>query len=111
MEERRHYARLSSHLQMHYTVLGTGQRAASQTRDAGGGGVCFFTDQKFERGTMMEIVIEFPERTLTFTGTVVWSGEVLVRDEGSDCPPFQTGVKFVTITPHDLTFVIEHCAS
>ena len=111
MDDRRRYGRLSDRLPMHYSVLGTGERMASETRDTSTGGVCFFTDKQMERGTVMQLVLTFPGRTLTFTGEVVWSGEVLVKDHGTDCPPFQTGVKFVAITPQDLAFIKQHCAS
>ena len=110
-DERRRYARISTRLPMHYSVLGTGQRVASTTRDTSGGGACFFTDRRFERGAVMQIVIDYSGRAVTFTGEVMWSGEVLVKDDGEPAPPFQTGVKFVSITPQDLAFVTRHCAS
>ena len=110
-DERRQYARIGTRLPMHYSVLGTGQRVASTTKDASGGGACFFSDRRFERGTVMQIVIDFPGRTVTFTGEVMWSGEVLVKEPGSECPPYQTGVKFVAVTPQDLAFITQHCAA
>ena len=110
-QERRQYARLKTQLGMRYAVLGAGAPVASRTHDTSGGGVCFFTGTKFERGAVMQIAIDYPGRAVTFTGQVVWSGEVLVKDDGEPAPPFQTGVKFVSITPQDLAFVTQHCAS
>ena len=110
-EDRRQYARLKTKLAMRYAVLGAGKQVASMTRDTSGGGLCFFTETKLERGAIMEVVIEYPGRSVTFTGEVVWSGEVLVKDDGELAPPFQTGVKFVSVTPQDLAFITQHCAS
>jgi len=107
MEDRRRFVRLDTEAKTSYTVLDSGRRVASTARNTSGGGACFFTDSRLSPGTMVQVVIAFPRRTVTFTAEVVWSGPVVVKEPNCPVLPFQTGVRFLAITPQDLAFITQ----
>ena len=109
MEERRRFVRLQSWLTAHYSVVGKPQPLQAVTRNTSPGGIGFLTKSRLVPGTVLDVSLEFPEqhRTVRFTGEVRWSGPLLL-EAGSSSPPhaFETGVRFVTISPDDQAFLM-----
>ena len=107
MEDRRQFVRLGLQLNAEYELLGSGAAHSALTRNLGGGGVSLFTEQRLASGTMLRVRLTLPgrPRPIAFTGEVIWSGALLLEDR--DAPPraFETGIRFVDITPEDLVLI------
>lgn len=113
IEERRRFVRLPAHLSATYTVLGSRPHRASLTRNAGGGGIGFFTDAKLTKGLVLQVDVKFPTRPrpVTFTAEVVWSGKLILERGGEAPRAFETGVRFLDIAPDDQTFIVQYSVS
>jgi len=80
------------------------------TRNVGGGGVALFTKTRLAPGIIVQVKVKFPnrEKPLTFTAEVIWSGPLIL--EGKDIPPhaFETGVRFLEVSPEDRAFILRY---
>ena len=112
MEERRKFIRLGLRVNASYKVLETGESHEALTRNVGGGGISLFTEKKLDTDTMLSITITISDRNrpIEFTARVVWSG-ALILSEGDETPHlFETGVKFVDISPENHAMILQYTA-
>ena len=113
MEERRKFVRLQSRLKAKCWVLGTEEALSSLSRNIGGGGVSLFTKRRLAPGTVLGIEVYFPGRLapVRFTGDVIWSGELITSGEQDALNTYETGVRFLDITPEDRAYVLQYAAT
>ena len=112
MIERRRFVRLHSKLSTTYKVIDKSQPDISHTKNVGGGGIRFATEQKFHPGTLLDIEIKFPDRIspMRFTGQVVWSDAIRNGHSAKNPGEFDTGITFAEIEVQDREFIIQHAA-
>lgn len=110
MLQRRQYIRLPARLPITYTILPVKvPPVPAVTRNTGGGGVGFFTETKLEPHIVLRICVTFPgyHRSVTFTGEVVWSGKLFLNKKDDAPHEFETGVRFIDVSPDDRAFIIQ----
>ena len=102
MEDRRRSYRLNAWLHAYYRIAGSEQPFNAMTRNVGAGGVALLTERRLECGTPLQVEVKFSDREpITFTAAVAWS-EALIRPGMGDQPrAFETGLRFVDITPEN----------
>lgn len=110
MEERRKFVRLQSRLKAKCWVLGTEEPLSSTSRNIGGGGISLFTKRRLAPGTVLGIEVYFPSRLapVRFTGEVIWSGELITAGEQDALNTYETGVRFLDITPEDRAYILKY---
>jgi len=110
MEERRKFIRLQSRLKAKYWVLGTEEPLSSLSRNIGGGGISLFTKRRLAPSTVLGIEVYFPDRLapVRFTGEVIWSGELITSGAQDALNTYETGVRFLDITPEDRAHVLKY---
>ena len=110
MEERRKFVRLQSRLKAKCWVLGTEEPLSSLSRNIGGGGISVFTKRRLAPGTVLGIAVHFPTRAvpIRFTGEVIWSGKLIAMTAREAATPYETGVRFLKITPDDRDFILRY---
>ena len=111
MEERRKFVRLQSRLKAKCWVLGSEEPLSSTSRNIGGGGISLFTKRRLAPGMVLGIEVFFPGRLapVRFTGEVIWSGELITSGAQDAINTYETGVRFLDITPEDQAYVLK-CA-
>ena len=110
MEERRKFVRLQARLKSKCWVLGTEEPLSSTSRNIGGGGISLFTKRRLAAGTVLGIEVFFPGRLapVRFTGEVIWSGELITSGAQDALNTYETGVRFLDITPEDRAYVLTY---
>src|SRR3990167_1788519 len=110
MEERRKFVRLQSRLKSKCWVLGTEEPLSSLSRNIGGGGISLFTKRRLAPGTVLGIEVYFPGRLapVRFTGEVIWSGELITSGAQDSLNTFETGVRFLDITPEERAYILKY---
>ena len=113
MEERRKFVRLYSRLKAKCWVLGTEEPLSLLSRNIGGGGISMFTKRRLPPGSVVGIEVYFLGRLapIRFTGEVVWSGELITAGTEDALNTYETGVKFLDITPEDRDFILKYAAT
>lgn len=103
MQDKRRSDRLGSWLHATYQATGSGEQPYnSLTRNVSEGGIGLFTDRPFDTGAKLQIEIACGnQKLIRFSGEVRWSRPLVLS--GADGPPraFETGIRFVDITPED----------
>lgn len=97
VEDKRKWVRLNKGLALSFRQVDGFLRSGGRTKDISPGGLCFPLGSYFPVGTLLEIEIhsedlKFPVKALT---RVVW---VMQHNTGEF--PFEIGVEFVEIPPH-----------
>ncbi len=112
MEERRRFIRLHTRLTMIFKILDTGKVQRTLTKNVGGIGVCFVSEEQFQPGAKLDIEVKFPDRDtpVRFTADVIWSRPVGEPRKSYQPPTVETGVQFVTIDPKDLALIRQYTA-
>lgn len=107
-EERRRFVRLNSSLPVIYKPVGEDTGFTSLTRNVGGGGIGLFTERRVAPGTMLEIEVAFPNRPapIRFRGTVIWSGELILKEGDTTPRAYEAGVRFLDITEDDREYIL-----
>lgn len=103
MEERRSYVRLDISVDVKYKIIPKNEPVMSgTTSDISAGGFRFFSKDKLEPGTKLnlEIVLPDQEKPVMAKGEVVWAEEFSILSENVT-PVFETGVKFMGIAEKD----------
>ena len=110
MEERRHFVRLDTRLQLAYTVLPTAHPAEALTKNIGGGGICLFTDSVLKAGTRLEVTMTLPDQKapIRFTAEVIWSEAYELISGGKTQRSVESGIEFVAIAPEDQAAILRH---
>ena len=110
MDERRHFVRLDTSLEVSYTELPTGASKQTVSKNIGGGGVCLFADKTFGPGTHLQVAMRLPDREqpVNFTGEVVWSEAYEVIGKGGRQRSVEVGLRFLEISPQDHEAVMQH---
>ncbi len=110
MEERRRFVRLDTRLPLTYKVLPSAQARQSFTKDIGGGGVCLFVSEPVKSGTQLEVVIKLPdrERSIVFTGEVVWCEPYEIIGKTRRERAIEAGLRFLQIAPQDQEAILRH---
>jgi len=110
MEERRKFVRLQSRLKAKCWVLGTEEPLSLLSRNIGGGGISLFTKRRLAAGTVLGIEVYFPGRVapVRFTGEVIWSGELITSGVQDALNTYETGVRFLDITPGDHAYILKY---
>ena len=110
MEERRKFVRLQSRLKAKCWVLGTEESLSSLSRNIGGGGISLFTKRRLAPGTVLGIEVYIPDRLapVRFTGDVIWSGELITSGAQDALNTYETGVRFLDITPEEREFILRY---
>ncbi len=110
MEERRHFVRLDTRLDMRYTLLPSGEARQATTKDIGGGGICLFADKIIPPGTRLQVSMSLPgkQQPVNFVGEVVWSEAYEVIGKEHHQRSVEVGVQFVEISPADHEAVMQH---
>ena len=108
MQERRQFIRLPVRLNTRYTIVTTGERAGSLTKDTSGDGIGLFTEALINPGTVLNIEVKFPDRQqpVTFTGQVIWSGKLIHDNPSKTTHKFEAGLRFLKISPEDQQYVL-----
>ena len=110
MEERRRFVRLDTRLEVQYTVLPAAQAHATVTKDIGGGGICFFSNQVLKPGDRLQVAMKLPgsDRSVNFTAEVIWSEAYEMIGKTERQRSVEVGVRFVEIAPQDQEAVMQH---
>ena len=110
MEERRRFVRLDTRLPITYRVLPTTQAIPSATADIGGGGVCLFLNEVVKPGSQLQVDIKLPdrERSVAFTGEVVWCEQYETIGRTVRQQSIEAGVKFLLIDPKDRQAIMDY---
>ena len=110
MEERRHFVRLDTRLDVTYTVLPATQAQQTVTKGIGGGGVCFFSDRELAPGDQLQVAMKLPsrEQPVNFTAEVIWCEPYEVIGKTGRQRSVEVGVRFLEIAPQDQEAVMQH---
>ena len=110
MEERRHFVRLDTRLDVTYTVLPTAQAVQTVTKGIGGGGICFFADRELKPGDQLQVAMKLPnrEQPAHFTAEVIWCEPYEVIGKTGRQRSVEVGVRFLEIAPQDQDAVMQH---
>ena len=110
MPERRQFVRLESHLPTIFTVGQTKRERRAWTRDIGGAGVRFITEERLEPGAMLAMGVSFPYRDhpISFVAQVMWSRPTYEGRKSGQEPQVEVGVKFVKIAAPDRSAIVQH---
>ena len=108
--ERRKFIRITTWLDMTYSVVGSQEPLAGLTRNVSVGGVGFFTKTRLTPGTVMNLELRFPKRAepLRFTVEVAWSGPLLLFRQDDAPHAYETGVRILKISPEDQEFLTRY---
>ena len=108
--ERRQFIRITTWLDMTYSMVGSQEPLAGLTRNVSAGGIGFFTKTRLVPGTVMNLELKFPKRTepLRFTGEVTWSGPLLLFGQDDAPHAYETGVRILKISPEDQEFLTRY---
>lgn len=116
-QERRKFVRLTSKLTATYRLADPAKNlldetVSSLTKDVSGGGVRLATAIQFAPGTHIEVKVKFPDRAtpVAFTAEVVWSQQAQPAEGGDRTRRYDTGMRFLKISPEDQKFVLQHAA-
>ena len=106
--ERREFPRMWMRLALSYRVVESVRGGQSLTKNVGGRGIRFLTDQPLHLGTKLEITLSPPDRPkpIIFVGEVVWSE--MRHDPAYRAPMVDVGVRFVKIDPRDQQFLVQY---
>lgn len=100
--EKRHYPRISLLKERIKVRVLKGAAGVKGVKDAGLGGVCFYTDRGLDTGHLLEVELTLPgNRKVVFTGEAVW-----VANVGDSL--FECGIKFVKIGRKPLEHLKEY---
>lgn len=110
MEERRHFVRLDTRLEVTYTVLPATQARQAVTKGIGGGGICFFADSELKAGERLQVAMKLPDREqpVNCTAEVVWCEPYEVIGKTGRRRSIEVGVRFLEISPQDQEAVMQH---
>jgi len=110
MEERRHFVRLDTRLEINYSVLPSGGSQHSSTKNISKGGICLFAEQPMVPGTRLQVAMILPgrEQPVNFTADVVWCEQYEVISKTERRRSVELGVQFVEISPQDQDAVMQH---
>ena len=110
MEERRHFVRLDTRLEVTYTVLPATQAQQTVTKGIGGGGICFFSDSELKPGERLQVAIKLPsrEQPVNCIAEVVWCEPYEVIGKTGRQRSIEVGVRFLQIAPQDQDAVMQH---
>jgi c-di-GMP-binding flagellar brake protein YcgR len=116
-QERRAFVRLTSKLTATYRLADPAKNlldetVPSLTKDVSAGGVRLATAIQFPAGTQIAVKVKFPDRAapVEFMAEVVWS-QLAVQNEAADrTRRYDTGMRFLKISPEDQKFVLQHAA-
>jgi c-di-GMP-binding flagellar brake protein YcgR len=110
MEERRHFVRLDTRIEVTYTKLPQANLQAVVTKNISAGGICFFANEELPEGTTIRAAMSLPGRPhpILFTARVVWSEayEVIGKEERRRA--IEIGIEFINIAPSDKEVVMRH---
>lgn len=73
----------------------------SHTKDFSVGGICIETGGRIPPGTVLEIIIEFPERPIKAVGRVAWSKALDKPDK------FYAGIEYIAIEDKQMNAMIQ----
>ncbi len=110
MDERRQFVRIGTRLKASCQVLGSEEPLGTLTRNIGGGGMSIFTKRRLPTGTILGVEVFFPGRLepVRCTGEVVWSGELITSGLAGEPEGFETGLRFLDITPEDRALLLKY---
>ena len=110
MLERRRLVRLESRLPTVFTVDQTTRELRAWTRDLGGAGVRFITEERLEPGTLSAMGLSLPyrDRPISFLAQVVWSRPTYEGRKSDQEPQVEVGVKFVKIAAPDRSAIVQY---
>ena len=110
MEERRHFVRLDTRLDVTYTLLPATQAQQGVTKGIGGGGICFFSDRELSPGDRLQVAMKLPGRELPVncTAEVIWCEPYEVIGKSGRQRSIEVGVRFLEISPQDQEAVMQH---
>ena len=108
--EQRRFIRVNSRLTTFVKLQETGRVERALTKNLGGGGVCFVTEDVLEIGTPLEVEVKLPDRDrpIAFQGVVAWSQLVAGPDQNPRRPTIETGVRFLSIDPKDRATLVQY---
>ena len=107
--ERRQSIRLHTRLVTTFvTVGGASKRQQASTRDVGGAGLCFVTEEELKPGTLLNIQLTLPYRDqpVPFVAEVVWNRPSYEGRKSEQVPQMEVGVRFVKINPEDRSQIV-----
>lgn len=110
MDERRKFVRISARLKTTCQVLGADDSLSLLTKNVSQGGLSLFTKSRMAPGAVLGLEVHFPGRAapVRFTAQVMWSGELLSEHPGPGRASYETGVRFLDISPEDRDFLLRH---
>jgi len=109
MVERRKFVRIGARLKANCQVLGSEEPLGTLTRNVGGG-MSIFTKRRLPTGTILGVEVFFPGRIepVRCTGEVIWSGELITSAPAGESAGFETGLRFLDITPEDRALLLAY---
>ncbi len=110
MEERRHFVRLDTRLEVNYTVLSGTQAHKATARNVGGGGICLFANEPLKAGDRLQVAMKLPDRDkpVNFIAEVIWCEPYEVIGKTGRQRAIEVGVRFLEIAPQDQEAVMQH---
>lgn len=91
--EKRYFPRATAHLKVHYSKLGNLIETSTYATDISGNGIAFYTDENFEKSTILNVEIQLKDTNHRVKGKakVVRCNKCLESDFNL------TGVEFIDI--------------
>lgn len=108
MDKQRQYLRVGKSLQISYRVSKQLLGSASRSTDISPGGIRMPIHQQLQPGTILELQISSPEieKPIIAIGEIVW-----LKPKRESGYPFETGIKFIKITPIHKEILARICQS
>ncbi|MDD5347942.1 MAG: PilZ domain-containing protein [Candidatus Omnitrophica bacterium] len=104
MKERRHKLRVTSQLEIRYSIAQGFLKSGSRSKNISEVGLAMPTIQKLEPGVLLDVEIRLAEGKKPIVGCaeVVWSA---TRDDSRH--PFEAGIKFIEFAEKDLDLLMD----
>lgn len=111
-DERRHAGRTPARIMTFMKFPKTGKVQRVLTKDISAVGLRIVTEGVLESGTTLEVEMTLPDGSppIGFTVEVVWSQAIQEPRKSYEIPTAETGVKFVTIDPKQLSLIRQFVA-
>ena len=111
-EERRRFIRVGARLLTFVRTQDTGKTVRVLTKDIGGGGISFVSEEPLEKDMLVTVEVKLPDREqpIAFLAAVAWSLPVKEATKSYGRSAWEVGVKFVSIDPKEQALMVQYAA-
>ena len=111
-QERRRFIRVAARLLTFVRTRDTGKTVRVLTKDIGGGGICFVSEERFDTDEIVEVEMTLPDRgqPIAFLAAVAWRRPVAEAGKSPRRTSWEIGVKFLSIGPKEQALMVQYAA-